>query len=177
MSTPYLSEIRIMGFNFPPKGWAMCNGQLVAIQQNQALFALLGTTYGGDGQRTFQLPDLRSRTPISFGQGPGLSAYALGQIGGVENVTIDSTTMPAHGHGLTASSNPADPTNGINPANSLFANTSVLGSQNYVSYSTPKPLNAAAIFPVGGNQPHSNIQPYLVVNFCIALQGVFPSRN
>lgn len=181
MSTPYLSEIQIFAFDFAPRGWALCNGQLLSIQQNAALFSLLGTTYGGNGTTTFALPDLRSRMPKHFGQSAGTSSYALGQAAGVENVTLLSTQMPSHTHVITTTaSQPCqsavgsfDAPEGKFPASHESANI----------YSTAK--NAALGAPVfnttigiaGGNQPHPNMPPYLVMNFCIALQGIFPSRN
>ena len=172
MATPFLGSICMFGFNFPPRGWALCNGQLLPISQNTALFALLGTTYGGNGQTTFALPDLRGRVPIHFGQGPGLSNYDLGQVGGSENVTLTPSTMPAHTHSIACSSDDAttaDPTNAF---------PSAFTSKIYAASATPgKFMNAAIASQIGGNQPHNNQQPYLVVNFCIALQGLFPSRN
>jgi len=170
MSTPFLSEIRIMSFNFAPKGWALCNGQTLPINQNQALFSLLGTTYGGNGQTTFQLPDLRSRVPIHQGSG-----YNLGQRGGEEAHTLIQSEMPAHIHPATADVKAGD-ANAFNPTNSYIANTAPI--QMYSSGSN----NMQAMYPqmvtaVGGSQPHTNLQPYLALNFCIALQGIFPSQN
>ncbi|MGA7733093.1 MAG: tail fiber protein [Chloroflexia bacterium] len=168
MGTPYLSEVRIMSFNFAPKGWAMCNGQFLPINQNQALFSLLGTMYGGNGQTTFALPNLQGRVPIHMGAG-----YIEGQAGGEMVHTIKTGEMPTHNHVLSASSSQGD-----NP-NSTGA---VLGSPLNLSY-RPLPDNAlvamspASIGSVGGGQPHDNMQPFLVLNFCIALQGAFPSRN
>jgi microcystin-dependent protein len=165
-----MSEIRIMSFNFAPKGWAMCNGQLLPINQNQALFSLLGTTYGGDGRVNFALPDLRSRVPLHMGSG-----HTLGERGGEENHTIVQSEMPAHIHQATADARLGD-ANAFNPTNSYLANTSPL--QMYSSGSN----NMVAMYPqmvstVGGSQSHSNQQPYLALNFCIALQGIFPSQN
>lgn len=165
MSEPFLSEIKIVSFNFPPKGWAQCNGQLLPINQNQALFSLLGTTYGGNGQTTFALPDLRSRIPIHFGAG-----HTLGEAAGSESVTLTLSQMPAHNHPVSASN--ADPTQGL-PTGNMWAN----GSGAYSSGSPNSAMNPASISNVGGNQAHTNVQPYLVLNFIIALQGIFPSQN
>lgn len=180
-SQPFISQIQIFAFDFAPRFWAQCNGQLLSIAQNTALFSLLGTTYGGNGTTTFGLPDLRSRMPKHFGQGAGLSNYALGQAAGTENVTLLSTQMPSHTHVITTTaSQPCqsavgsfDAPEGKFPASHESANI----------YSTAK--NAALGAPVfnttigaaGGNQPHPNMPPYLVMNFCIALSGIFPSRN
>jgi microcystin-dependent protein len=171
MATPFLAEIRMFGFPFNPRGWATCSGQLLAIQQNQALFALLGTTYGGNGQTNYALPDLRGRAPLHWGQSPGLSNIALGQSGGEVNHTLISTEMPVHGHPAVASSTAATQTA---PTGGIWAATPT----NH--YSAPSPLvalSASAIGYAGGSQPHSNEQPYLAMNFSIALQGVFPSRT
>jgi len=166
MSEPFLGEIRIVTFNFPPKGWAFCNGQLLAINQNQALFALLGTTYGGNGQTTFALPNLQGRIPIHFGNG-----FTQGQQGGEAVHTLLISEMPAHNHGVTASANPADQGS---PQNTYWANESA----NAYSSSPPDAAMAPqAVSAAGGSQPHNNLSPYLVLNFCIALQGIFPSRN
>jgi microcystin-dependent protein len=170
MATPFIAEIRIMGFGFPPRSWATCQGQLLPINQNQALFSLLGTTYGGNGTTTFQLPDLRGRAPVHAGQGPGLSNISLGQISGQENVTLLTTQLPSHSH--TASASSAAPSVG-SPANNAWATG---GSASYASTGGAS-MSATALSTTGGSQPHPNIQPSLVVNFCIALVGIFPSRN
>lgn len=179
MSTPYLSEIRIFSFPFAPKGWAMCNGQLLSIAQNQALFSLLGTNFGGNGVNNFQLPDLRGRSPIHWGNGAGLPTYNIGQVGGEENHTLISTEMPQHNHSFTATTAAATKklvNAGVfaddvdSQAVDYFAASNAPNS-SYVSLS---PLSMAS---AGGGQPHNNMQPYLVVNICIALNGVFPSRN
>ncbi len=172
MSEPFLGEIRMFGFNFTPQGWAPCNGQLLPINQNQALFSLLGTTYGGDGRTTFALPDMRSRVPACQGQCPGLSSYAEGQAGGAETVTLAAAQMPGHTHPVKASSSAAD---------SEQPGGRTLGRSASHIY-TAKPdastvMNADMLGDAGGSQPHSNIQPYLAVNFCIALSGIFPSRS
>ncbi len=166
MAEPFLAEIRIMSFNFPPKGWAMCNGQLLPINQNQALFALLGTTYGGNGQTTFALPDLRARTAMHAGGG-----HVPGERAGEEAHTLAAGEMATHTHALSASSSPGnDPT----PA------AHVLASPLNASYGPPGSLaqmQAGTVTTTGGSQAHQNMQPFLVLNFCIALQGIFPSRN
>jgi microcystin-dependent protein len=166
MSEPFLSEIKIMSFNFPPKGWALCNGQLLPINQNQALFALLGTTYGGNGQTTFGLPNLRGRVPIHFGNG-----HDLGETAGSTSVTVNIQQLPPHTHLVQATNN---------AANSDDATNNVLGQagQNvYAAFAAGNPMGPQAVTSVGGSQPHNNMMPYLVLNFCIALQGIFPSRN
>lgn len=173
MSEPFLSEIKIMSFNFPPKGWAMCNGQFLPINQNQALFALLGTTYGGNGQTTFALPDLRGDVPLHVGNG-----FTLGQKGGEQAHTLTQSEMPTHVHDFSSNtavvSASANATVGP-PTNNYWANN------GHAAYSTGG-VNLGAMSPqaitnVGGSQPHQNMQPYLVLNFCIALQGIFPSQN
>jgi microcystin-dependent protein len=171
MSEPFLGMIAIYGFNFAPRGWAMCNGQILPIAQNTALFALLGTTYGGNGQTTFALPNLQSRVPIHFGQGPGLSSYDLGQAAGTETTTLTVNQMPGHGHTVAASGGDAD---SGKPAGRVLANSS---ATNFVSAPDGTLMNQAMINPTGGNQPFQILQPYLALNFCIALEGIFPSRN
>ncbi len=164
MSEPFLSEIRIFSFNFAPKGWAMCNGQLLPINQNQALFSLLGTTYGGNGQTTFALPDLRGRVPIHFG------SHTLGERAGEEAHTLNLNEMPAHLHQEMASSSVGD---AVNPIGAALASASNV----YRMADSLTSLNPASVSNVGGSQPHENRQPFLTLNFCIALQGIFPSRN
>ncbi len=172
MSEPFVGEIRMFGFNFEPQGWAFCDGQLLSISQNAALFSLLGTTYGGDGVSTFALPDLRSRVPVSQGQGEGLSSYAEGQAGGTETVTLTPAQMPAHTHAVSASSSPAA---SERPACRVLARSP---DHSYVPEpDTDTVMNPKMIGEAGNSQPHDNIQPYLVLNFCIALQGVFPARE
>ena len=176
MSNPFLGEIRMFAGNFAPRGWAFCSGQILAISQNDALFALLGTTYGGDGQVTFALPDFRGRIPIEQGQGPGLSPRTLGEQGGTETVTLISTQMPAHSHTLSVTSAAAT---AVTPGNTLLPGA-ISGDTFYVNNiagNTMAPLSAAMLGPSGGSQPHLNMMPTLVVNFIIALEGVFPSRN
>jgi microcystin-dependent protein len=166
MGTPYMSEIRIISFNFAPKGWAFCNGQFLPINQNQALFSLLGTTYGGNGQTTFALPDLRGRTPIHIGQG-----YTQGQIGGERAHTLVTSEMPQHTHFAGSNNGAADQSD---PAGNVWSN----GGDNIYSTGAPNAsMDASQVTSVGGSQPHDNMSPYLVLNFIIALQGVFPSRN
>ncbi|HUR98113.1 MAG TPA: tail fiber protein [Pyrinomonadaceae bacterium] len=179
MAEPFIGMIVQVGFTFAPRGWAFCNGQILAIAQNTALFSLLGTTYGGNGQTTFALPDLRSRVPIHPGQGPGLSPYSLGQAGGTENTTLSQNNLPAHSHTLTAST--SGQANAASPANNFLGVGKVPSSSEtvnmYNSAASPAVMNAASITGGGGNQPFSIVQPYLCINFIIALEGIFPSRN
>ena len=170
MSEPFIAEIIMFGGNFAPRGWALCQGQILSIAQNTALFSILGTTYGGNGQTTFGLPDMRSSVPIHPGQGPGLSAYSLGQKAGVETVTLLTSQIPAHNHLVNVSgedATSAKPTNNVPAAGG--------------AYSPPAAIDGImatnTIGNTGGSQPHTNIQPYLCVNFIIALEGIFPSRN
>ena len=167
MSEPFLSEIKIVSFNFPPKGWALCNGQLLPINQNQALFALLGTTYGGNGQTNFALPNLRGRVPIHMGNG-----HTLGEAAGSTSVTINQQQMPTHTHPLNVSNTSANGT--IVALNNNLGNA---GSQIYTGPQSLVAMNPACVSSVGGSQPHNNMMPYLTLNFIIALQGIFPSRN
>ena len=166
MGTPFLGELKVISWNFPPKGWAFCNGQLLPINQNQALFSILGTTYGGDGRTTFGLPDLRSSTPVHVG-----NQFTLGQKGGELNHTLTISEMPQHNHvpnGSTTTSNSASPTGNF------------WGNAGLISYNTGAPniaMAASAISSAGGSQPHNNQQPYLALNVIIALQGIFPSQN
>jgi microcystin-dependent protein len=174
VSNPFIAEIRIFPFNFAPKGWAFCDGQLMPISQNTALFSLLGTTYGGDGKSTFALPNLQGCAPMQPGQGPGLSLYDLGETGGSDTVTLLQTEMPSHTHALMASSQrgvDATP-GGENLAHSVGASLYQSNtSANMVS------LNPVAVGVAGGSLPHNNLMPYLTLNFCIALNGVFPARS
>lgn len=176
MSDPFLAEIIMFGGNFAPRGWALCDGQLLPISQNQAVFSLLGTTYGGDGRTTFALPDLRGRAAIHPGTGPGLSPYRLGQRGGAETVNLTTAQIPSHTHSAsvtlhanTGGGDDNDPTARYpgEGANDFYAD-----GQN-VDMGAP----SVAVGNTGGSQPHTNIEPYLCVNFIIALQGIFPSRN
>lgn len=178
MSEPFLAEIRIFGFTFAPIGWAFCDGQIMSISQNTALFSLLGTTYGGNGQNNFALPNLQGNAAVHPGQGPGLSPYNLGQMGGETAVTLTSGQMPSHGHALHADSTAALAT-GTSPAGAVLAPPHA-PAKSQLLY---KPSGAAAVMApgavgaAGGNQPHNNMQPYLALNFCIALQGIFPARS
>lgn len=178
---PFLGQISIFGCNYAPMGWALCEGQVLAINQYTALFSLLGTNFGGNGTTNFQLPDLRSRAPLGFGQGPGLSNYTIGQTGGADTVTINAASYPAHSHTLFAAASNAtsNAPGGLLEAEGQTAGRG--GTVNLALYSatgTTTPLLAAALAPAaGGNQPHNNIQPSLALNFCIALQGIFPSRS
>lgn len=172
MSSPFISEIRMVGFNFAPRGWAFCNGQLMPLSQNTALFSLLGTTYGGNGTSNFALPDLQGSAPMYFGQGPGLSAYSQGETSGVENVTLLTTEMPAHNHNIQVVGDLA--------TSSGLPGTSNIAIANIPTYNAGPPtvqMQALSTSPVGGSLPHNNMQPYLAVNFVIALQGIFPARN
>jgi len=170
VADPFLAEIRIFPYNFAPQGWAMCDGQLLPISQNTALFALLGTTYGGDGKSTFALPDLRGRAAMHPGQGNGLSPHALGEAGGSEMVTLSEAQMPAHSHSMMAQSNPA---NSKLPTANVLARPArgmpyAPASGNVIAMATQ------ALAPEGGAAPHNNMMPYLTFSFCIALLGDFP---
>jgi microcystin-dependent protein len=170
MSNPFLAEIVLFAGNFAPRGWAFCAGQILAISQNTALFSLLGTTYGGNGQTTFALPDLRSRVAVGQGQGPGLSNYSLGQQGGTESVTLTSQQIPPHNHNVTVFSDAGDTGK---PANNFLASI----DNGYKASNDGTLMSPVMITGGGGSQPHPNIQPYTTLNYIIALQGVFPSRN
>jgi microcystin-dependent protein len=177
MSDPFVGQIQSFGFIFAPRGWALCDGQLMAISQNPTLFSLLGTTYGGNGTSTFGLPDLRSRVPMHVGTSPAGNTYVQGEIGGEENVSILSSNLPSHNHGFTgttATATSADPLAGSALASIASTRTADF---YYASDATTQSLNSNSISTVGGNQPHTNIQPYLTINWCIALQGVYPSRG
>lgn len=180
MSSPFIGEIQLYGFNFNPRGWAFCNGATLPIAQNTALFSLLGTTYGGNGQTTFQLPNLSSRAACQAGQGPGLSIRDLGETFGVNSVTLSSTEIPMHNHGVNAFSQTATGSGTGAPGNGY--GLSFLASSTTSKTFINTPLNTQfapnMIAPSqGGGLPHENMQPYLGLNFCIALQGIFPSRN
>ncbi|MEO6732653.1 MAG: tail fiber protein [Ferruginibacter sp.] len=172
-SEPFIGEISMSGFNFAPRGYATCDGQLLPIAQNTALFSLLGTQYGGNGQTTFALPDLRGRVPMHQGQGPGLSVRTIGEVAGQENHTLISTQIPAHTHTLNAVSNAGDI---ATPAGAYLANTGALDKE-YKATGTVVAMNTNAVGITGGGQPHNNLPPYLVINFYIAMEGIFPSRN
>jgi microcystin-dependent protein len=174
MADPFLAEIRIFPFGFAPKGWAFCNGQLMPISQNTALFSLCGTTYGGDGKSTFALPDLQGNAPMFWGQGPGLSLRDIGEIGGSPSVTLVTAEMPLHPHGLRAASDPGDlkiPSPSRSLARSQNANAYKNTTENVVA------MSPSATGLSGLSLPHNNMMPYLTMNFCIALQGVFPPRG
>ena len=179
MSSFYLGQITMFGFGFAPKGWALCNGQTLAINQNAALFSLLGTSYGGNGVQTFALPNLQAALPVCEGQGAGLSSYVLGQVGGNATVTLLQSQLPTHNHTLNASK-----TNAVSATFSgqIPATTTVGSPPNFYSTSGSPPLTfvslaAGACSTVGSSQGHSNLMPSLTINFCIALTGIFPSRN
>lgn len=172
MADPFVAEIRIFPFNFPPKGWAFCNGQLLPISQNTALFALLGTVYGGDGKSTFALPDLEGSVPMHPGQGSGLSLYDLGQIGGSEFVTLLQSEIPAHAHQLKCVNGDGDQ---AIPGPDKTWGATPSGANPYTSPSNGT-MGFQALNIAGGSLPHNNMQPYLTLSFCIAMQGVFPQR-
>jgi microcystin-dependent protein len=190
MAEPFLSEIRLFSFGFAAKGWALCNGQLLPINQNQALFSLLGTTYGGDGRVNFALPNLRGQVPIGYEQGPGLSNYALGQTAGEIAHTLLMSEMPVHTHpvtntlavtaacdtGVGTSQAPTNnlPAAGATPAGTVYSNAA---ANAQMSAAAIEPGGSVAVANVGGSQSHPNLQPFLVINFCIALQGIFPSQT
>jgi microcystin-dependent protein len=170
MSTPYVGEIRMFGGNFPPAGWAFCEGQSMPISENETLFQLIGTTYGGDGEETFNLPNLGGRLPMHQGAG-----YQIGQMGGTPSVTLSVDQTPAHGHPLLGSTGTAS---GTNPQNSVFAHLPDAGVQ--AAYGTTAPFGAidpSSVAPMGGSQPHDNMQPYCAVSFIISLFGVYPQQN
>lgn len=173
MSEPFVGEIRQFTYSFAPRGWAYCDGQLLQIASNTALFSILGTTYGGDGRSTFAVPDLKGRVPMGQGRGPGLTARRLGEKVGVTAVTLSESQIPAHTHNLTAVTDPGDtatPTNAFaaKPARKEFYAPDTNATTS---------MNSGALAPTGGNQPHENRQPFLSISFCIALIGLYPSRN
>lgn len=169
MSDPFLGEIRMFAGSFAPAGWALCNGQQMPISENDALFTLIGTTYGGDGQETFNLPDLQSRVPMHIGNG-----VVLGEAGGVESVTLTVNQAPTHTHPLLGSTALGSSTT---PQNLVLAQDNIAGADLYIEDTPTANMAATAIVPVGGSQPHENMQPYLVINFIISLVGVFPPQN
>jgi microcystin-dependent protein len=181
MADPFVAEVRIFPFNFAPKGWAFCDNQLLPISQNTALFSLLGTTYGGDGKSTFALPGLQGNVPLHAGQGPGLSLWVLCEEQGSDTVTLLQSEIPAHSHAVNAKTQNAD-TNNSNPNGQVLAaghyGAAQGGAVNYYFTGNPDTVMAPnCIGPTGGNQPHNNLMPYLTLNFCIAMQGVFPPRT
>lgn len=173
MSDQFLAEIRIFPFNFPPTGWAFANGQIMPLSQNTALFALLGTTYGGDGKSTFALPDMQGNAPMQPGQGQGLSLRDLGEMSGVESITLLESEIPLHTHTLNAQNTPA---NSRTPGNTVVLARNVGGNTYKAAPSNMQAMAFQALAPAGGSLPHNNMQPYLALNFCIALQGIFPQR-
>lgn len=175
MADPFVAEIRIFPFNFAPRGWAFCDGQLLPLSQNTALFSLLGTTYGGNGKSNFALPDLQGRAAMQPGQGPGLSLHDLGESAGSETVSLLESEIPSHNHGLRPMNEGAT---GNQPATSFAARPFGRGNNLYTTATSPMvSMNANMLAPAGGDQPHNNMMPYLTLNFCIALQGVFPPRG
>jgi len=170
MSTPFVGEIRMVGFNFAPVGWALCNGQLLAIAQNNVLFALIGTTYGGDGLNTFALPDLQGRIPVHMGNGPGLTPRIIGELSGSENVTLTTSQLPAHTHAPQAHS-----ANGSqsSPQNALWAGAP---AASYSANPAAIAMNSTLIAATGGSQPHTNVMPFQAINFIISQFGIFPSQ-
>jgi len=178
MSEPFIAEIRAFGFNFSPYGWAYCNGQLMPISQYTALFSLIGTTFGGDGVSTFGLPNLKGRAPMHWGNGAGLSSYVWGQPSGTDSVTLTQSQMPQHNHAIQV----AEGAGGAGENTGTPDPTTWLGNSAHTYLDTPgaipnTQMSPKAISATGGNQPHNNMQPYLTVNFCIALDGIYPSRN
>jgi microcystin-dependent protein len=172
MSEPFVAQIQIVGFNFAPRGWAFCNGQILPISQNTALFSLLGTIYGGDGKSNFALPNLQGCAPLAPGQGPGLSLFDLGQTGGTQSVTVLTSEIPQHSHGTQCNTAVGDQ---YAPPDFFWAQDA--GGNNEYGASADGLMNGCAVGLSGGNLPHNNLQPLLVLNFIIALQGVFPARS
>lgn len=177
MSEPFIGQIMMFAGNFAPRGWQFCQGQLISIAQNTALFSILGTTYGGNGTTTFALPDLRGRYPMQPGQGPGLSPRTLGEQGGSENVTLISTQMPAHTHALTASGAQGDQFSPEGHVSAVQVDPNTQQPVNMYSATPNTTMNPAAVGVAGGSQPHNNMSPYTCINFIIAMEGIFPSRN
>ena len=172
MPEPYVGEIRMFGGNFPPNGWMFCEGQTLSIAENEVLFQLIGTTYGGDGEETFNLPNLASRVPIHMGTGPDGVTYQIGEQAGTESVTLSTQQIPVHNHALLASTGPG----GLNaPAGNITGESAAI--KIYIDDTPTAAMNAAAVTPAGGSQPHENCQPFLCINFIISLFGVFPSQT
>jgi len=182
MANPFVAEIRIFPFNFAPLGWAFCDGQLLPLSQNTALFSLLGTTYGGDGKSNFALPNLQGRTPMFYGQGPGLGLYDIGEAAGSDTVTLLTSELPSHSHTVNATTvqgTVADPNNAM-LSEGNWSNQGNSGAVNYYIADTATPqttMNPGMVGVAGSSFPHNNMMPYLTLNFCIALQGVFPPRT
>jgi microcystin-dependent protein len=180
MASPFVAQICVFPFNFAPTGWAMCNGQLLSITQNTALFSLLGTTYGGDGKSTFALPNLQGSVALGAGQGAGLSFYELGETGGTDAITLLESEMPVHNHFLNATTDRGNTTvaSGNVPATGAAGTPQKPTVAKFYSTNAPNTqLNQIAAYLAGGSQPHNNMQPYLTLNYCIALQGIFPPRS
>jgi microcystin-dependent protein len=174
---PFVAEIRIFPFNFAPKGWAFCDGQILPLSQNTALFSLLGTTYGGDGKSNFALPNMQGNAPMHPGQGPGLSLHDLGETGGSDTVSLLESEIPVHSHALMCASG-RQVQNQVTVPSPSTAISDAAGATPYLATNQNLTnLNGNAVAPAGGSQPHNNMQPYLTLNFCIALQGVFPPRT
>jgi microcystin-dependent protein len=174
MSEPFIGEIRMFGGTFAPPGWSFCDGSLLSISANDALFNLLGTTYGGDGQTTFGLPDLRGRLPIHAGNLPGGPTFILGQQAGSETVTVTTAQMPGHSHAVLASSSPAD---GADPTGNVVAGSDTVNFYGPANPDKSAAMNAGFVGSAGGSQPHDNVQPFLCVSFIIALEGIYPSQS
>jgi microcystin-dependent protein len=172
MAQPYVGEIRMFGGNFPPVGWMFCDGQSLPISENDTLFTLIGTTYGGDGQETFNLPNLQSRIPMHFGAGPDGVTYQLAEASGVESVTLTTQQIPVHNHAMLGST---DIATASVPTNSVIGKSTAVDA--FINAGPDTPLNANAVTPVGGNQPHENMQPFLCINYIISLFGIFPSQT
>jgi microcystin-dependent protein len=177
MSEPFLGEIRMFAGNFAPRGWAFCNGQVLPIAQNTALFSLLGTTYGGNGQTTFALPNLQGRLPMHWGTGPGLTPRSLGEMSGTESVTLISTQMPAHNHAIEASTNQGDQFSPSGNVNAVLINSSTQQPENMYSGAPNTTMAPSSVGLTGGSQPHDNMSPFLCFSFIIALEGIYPSRS
>ncbi len=175
MSNPFVAEIRIFPFNFAPSGWAFCNGQILPLSQNTALFSLLGTTYGGDGKSNFALPNMQGNAPMHPGQGPGLSLHDLGETGGSDTVTLLESEIPSHSHGIMPFANQG--TSQVPGPNVSFARARGVNAYSTVTNQGVVNMSSNTVAPAGGDQPHNNLMPYLTLNFCIALQGVYPPRT
>jgi microcystin-dependent protein len=174
MADQFVGEVRAFPFNFPPTGWALCNGQLLSIAQNTALFSLLGTQFGGDGRTNFALPNLQGNVPLDFGQGPGLTPYNMGDSSGVSAVALLNSQMPAHNHHANCNSSLGNRTK---PNASYWASDAAGTESEYAAAPDGSQMDPQAIAVAGGSQPHNNMQPYLTLNFCIALQGIYPARS
>ncbi|MET7258201.1 phage tail protein [Dyadobacter jiangsuensis] len=172
MGQPYVGEIRLFAGNFAPNGWLFCEGQTLPISENEVLFQLIGTTYGGDGEETFRLPDLQGRLPVHMGTLGGGSTYTIGETGGVEEVTLTTQQIPQHNHAFLANTGAAD---AASPKNAVLGTSSTVNS--FIISTPAQPMAAQALVPIGGSQPHTNMQPYLCINFIISLFGVFPSQT